>query len=310
VGVNADGDRYLDPLAYLIALEGVALLRGFGGQFGQEFQAARLAEARELLASAHLGSGWTLPSVDPGAVYAAWAPFYDGPGNMMIDIEGPVVRSILDQLPVGDALDAACGTGRHSEHLATLGHVVTGVDSSEEMLAIARTKLPGTRFLRADLRDLPLDDASFDTIVCALALTHLPDIEPAFAEFARVLRPGGHLVISDGKGLVENIAAPMTTEVDGGWAHVPVYTRSASEYTQPAYRHGFTLVELQEPRRWEPLVRPDGGAPDDDEPPPEHDPNEPPNIWALHPFIPEATNAAFAGTASTYVWHFQLRSTS
>jgi hypothetical protein len=42
------------------------------------------------------------------------AAFYDAPGNELIDIEQPIVREILDGLPVGVAVDAACGTGRHA----------------------------------------------------------------------------------------------------------------------------------------------------------------------------------------------------
>ena len=48
-----------------------------------------------------------------------------------------------------------------------------------------------------DLRHLPVADAHVDLVTCGLALTHLPDLGPAFAELARVLRPGGHLITAD-----------------------------------------------------------------------------------------------------------------
>ncbi|WP_234337094.1 class I SAM-dependent methyltransferase [Streptomyces xylophagus] len=48
-----------------------------------------------------------------------------------------------------------------------------------------------------DLYRLPLPDDAVDTVVCALALEHIPELAPVLAEFARVLRPGGHLRISD-----------------------------------------------------------------------------------------------------------------
>ena len=79
--------------------------------------------------------------------YGSWAGFYDEPGNQLIDLEQPIVREILDGLPRGVALDAACGTGRHSAYLASLGHTVIGVDSSVAMLARAREKVPGGEFL-------------------------------------------------------------------------------------------------------------------------------------------------------------------
>ena len=94
-------------------------------------------------------------------------------------------------------LDAACGTGRHSAYLADAGREVIGVDASEAMLARARAKLPGVDFRSGDLTALPLDDGAMAGAVCALALSHLPDLRPAIAELARVLRPGGRLVISN-----------------------------------------------------------------------------------------------------------------
>lgn len=69
--------------------------------------------------------------------YGAWEEAYDQPGNQLIDLEQPIVWEILDGLPRGIALDAACGTGRPAEYLARLGRTVIGVDSSPRMLAVA-----------------------------------------------------------------------------------------------------------------------------------------------------------------------------
>lgn len=65
------------------------------------------------------------------------------------------------------------------------------------MLALARKRLPEAEFRHGDLGALPVDDAAVDLVVCALALTHVERLEPVFAEFARVVRPGGHVVIAD-----------------------------------------------------------------------------------------------------------------
>ncbi|WP_328932215.1 MULTISPECIES: hypothetical protein [unclassified Streptomyces] len=106
---------YLSPLGYLLGLEGAALLRGLReGTADQAFAEARTAEIRGLLDTPELARAEGVTAV-PGAigtadVYEEWAAYYDEPGNQMIDIEQPVVRRILDGLPVGTALDAACGT--------------------------------------------------------------------------------------------------------------------------------------------------------------------------------------------------------
>jgi hypothetical protein len=142
---------YRHPLAFLLGLEGVALLRAFAGDgFDREFTEERVAEVRSLLAhAAEFGEGADFTEVDAGAGYRAWAATYDQPGNPLIDVEQPLVRQILDQIPPGRALDAACGTGRHAAYLSGLGHQVLGVDNSPEMLTRARQRVPGARFLAA-----------------------------------------------------------------------------------------------------------------------------------------------------------------
>jgi hypothetical protein len=99
---------YQHPLAYLLGLEGLALLRGFSGAHDREFTLERFREIRELLDGAEeLGDGVTSRPISTREGYALWAPTYDEPGNQLLEIEEPVVREILDGLPVGVALDAA-----------------------------------------------------------------------------------------------------------------------------------------------------------------------------------------------------------
>jgi hypothetical protein len=109
---------YQHPLAYLIGLEGVALLRVFAGEYDRDFTTARLAEMQALLdRPARFGDGAGIPPVTAAEGYRAWAGTYDQPGNMLIELEQPIVRQILGGLPPGTALDAACGTGRHAGYL-------------------------------------------------------------------------------------------------------------------------------------------------------------------------------------------------
>ena len=127
-----------------------------------------------------------------------WAPSYDGP-NPMIETEERVAHPILRELaePGRRALDAACGTGRQASLLHSLGCTTVGVDRSEAMIAVAREKLPEVRFEIGDVEHVPFDDESFDLAVVSLALCHLSDPGDAVTELARVLRPGGTLVITN-----------------------------------------------------------------------------------------------------------------
>jgi ubiquinone/menaquinone biosynthesis C-methylase UbiE len=294
---------YQHPLAYLLGLEGVALLHAFAGDYDREFTEARLAEIRALLDSAgQLGSGAAIRPMRIVEGYGAWAETYDQPGNQLIDLEQPIVREILDGLPRGTALDAACGTGRHAEHLATLGHTVIGVDSSPEMLPVAQAKIPGADFREGDLHQLPVPGQHVDVVVCALALTHVPDLVPVLAEFVRVLRPGGHLVISDSRGLLGYFGSPVVKSLPGGdLGYLPHRNRLTSDYLAAALPLGLQVRRCAEPRRPYPLIDPE-------ERPPTGDvlAGEPPDIWSLHSWCPAATNAAYRDNPAAIVWHFQL----
>ena len=233
--------------------------------------------------------------------YDGWAPTYDTP-NTMIEMEEPVLLPILDALPVGRALDAACGTGRIAAHLLARGHDVRGYDASPGMLAVARAKLPGVELGEADLRDLPVGDSSVDVVVVALALGHVDDLDPVFAEAARVLAPGGHLVVSDSRGLLTGSRLqPLPQEtVDGRFGYLPTWRHSTGEYVRVALAHGFDVRRCEEP------VRPPMDA-DDWDPPEPHAAGEPPSIWALMGAVPAAARAAYLDRPALVVWDFQRR---
>lgn len=112
----------------------------------------------------------------------------------------------LDLPPAGaEVLDLGCATGNLERRLAERvpGARVVGVDYSEAMLRRARRKCAScasVEFRHADLsRRLPFDDASFDRVVGNNVLYALPEPGRALDEAARVLRPGGRLVLSDPK---------------------------------------------------------------------------------------------------------------
>jgi ubiquinone/menaquinone biosynthesis C-methylase UbiE len=299
------GPIYQHPLAYLLGLEGIALLRAFSGAYDGDFTTARLREIEQLLAD-ELGGGTEATPLTTREGYAGWAAYYDEPGNQLLEIEQPIVREILDGLPRGVALDAACGTGRHTAYLASLGHTVIGVDSSPEMLARAREKVPEGEFREGDLYELPLDDDAVDLVVCAIALSHVPDLERALGELVRVLRPDGHLVISDSRGLIGDIGLPLVRIVDGEPRYMPVYARLASDYLAAALPLGLQVRRCEEPRRPAPLMDADRKPLADEDPPPQHVPGDPPNIWSLHRYAPEATNAAWLDQPAAIIWLFRL----
>lgn len=99
-------------------------------------------------------------------------------------------------------LDVGCGTGAFAARLAGQNprQAVVGVDLSAGMLAEARRKLadaPNARFVQAPATRLPFDDGAFDVVVSASALHYVPEPAEALREAARVLAPGGRLVLLD-----------------------------------------------------------------------------------------------------------------
>lgn len=104
--------------------------------------------------------------------------------------------------PDGRVLDAGCGTGRLSRHLADNGCDVDGLDLSPGMLAIARRERPGLASVVGSVTELPFRDDAFDGVLLWYSLIHLPpDALPlALAETARVLRPGGAVLIGAQSG--------------------------------------------------------------------------------------------------------------
>lgn len=276
------------PLAFLLGYEGHALHRAWAGEFGAEFVEDRLAEVRAMIDAwdrGELGPGDQVGEIDTVTGYRAWSKTYDEPGNPLIEVDQPVVAQILAGLPAGAALDVACGTGRFAALLAGSGHVVTGVDTSPDMLSVARRKLPQVVFVRGDARELPVPDASADVITCGLALPHLPGLTAPFAEFARVLRPGGHLVTSDihwQSLYLGGIASAV--DDDGVEGRMPAGRFRPSDYIAAAVAAGLQIRACHEPL-W------------------------PRNPHAGGPFVRAwaagAVDATCENTPAAIIWHFQ-----
>jgi ubiquinone/menaquinone biosynthesis C-methylase UbiE len=217
-----------------------------------------------------------------GDGYTRWAPQYDGP-NPAIATETPIVDQMLQALPRGRALDAACGTGRHAATLAALGHDVVGVDANDAMLAVARAKVPSAEFRVGRLESLPVDDASVDVAVCSLALTHVPELAPVIAELARVVRPDGSIVLSDihpTNTLFGGIAAFPSQDITQGIPYVLNLTHHVSEYIVAFVSAALTIAQCVETLVDDTIVR---SIPS----------------FAAHP---DATRQAFLGLPHLLIW--------
>jgi hypothetical protein len=133
-------------------MEGLAILRSWGTDpMAVQSCIEEIAGIQGALHEDLYGAMTAVPEYDVADGYGAWASTYDGMPNVLIEVEESVVRPLLVSAQTGRALDAACGTGRYATWLADQGHEVVGVDASEAMLRVARSKVPTGRFQAGQL---------------------------------------------------------------------------------------------------------------------------------------------------------------
>lgn len=278
--------RTVDLRELLIGVEGLALLRHLYD--GTDAAAAqRLDEVRRLLREPAPRPPEPVAELDARAGYDAWSGRYDDPGNLIIGLEEPAVWSLLERLPPGRALDAACGTGRHAAHLVQLGHQVAGFDVTRAMLEGVRRRGIDPALVEGDLRGIPFASGTFDIVVCGLALAHVGELRTASAELARVLSRRGRLIVS--------VLHPMQALL--GWQapfddgagrrrFVREHPHTHAEYLSSFREAGLDLVSCIEPaltRRELQLRR---------------------RVW---PFIPEAALAAYEGMPAVLILELEKR---
>jgi ubiquinone/menaquinone biosynthesis C-methylase UbiE len=136
-------------------------------------------------------------------------------------------REWLTSRARGQVLEVAVGTGRNLPGYPA-EVTLAGIELSPAMLAIARQRAADLG-REVDLRDgdaerLPFDDASFDTVLCALSLCTIPSPEAAVGEMRRVLRPGGRLL------LLDHIGSTWPPLYAAQWLAERVTIRTAGEH--------------------------------------------------------------------------------
>ncbi|MEU0565411.1 class I SAM-dependent methyltransferase [Nonomuraea sp. NPDC005983] len=174
----------------------------------------------------------------------------------------PAIIALAGDVADRRILDAGCGSGPLSAALRDRGAVVTGVDSSAGMLALARRRLGDDAALHVvDLSDrLPFDDGAFDDVVASLVLHYLEDWGPTLAEMRRVLRPGGRLIASMQHPFVDYMIQDprpdyfATTSYSAEWTFngqsfpMTFWRRPLHAMTDAFTAAGFRLAVISEPQ--------------------------------------------------------------
>ncbi|NJE49806.1 class I SAM-dependent methyltransferase [Thermococcus sp. 9N3] len=133
------------------------------------------------------------------SAFKAYSDIYSDEYRKRIENLEPLLMKFMKEK--GKVLDLGCGAGGFSFLLEDLGFTVVGVDNSDYMLSLAkgfaREKGSRVEFIKADARELPFEDNTFDYVLFIDNLVHFEplDLGKAFREMARVLKPGGKLIL-------------------------------------------------------------------------------------------------------------------
>jgi SAM-dependent methyltransferase len=122
----------------------------------------------------------------------------------------PVMMARVTNGRFNDALDVGCGEGRFCRMLKAAGITTTGIDPTPAMIEEARRRDPAGEYRSGRAEALEFPDASFDLVVSYITLVDIPDFRVAIREMARVLKPGGAL-------LMANLTGYISACIDKGW---------------------------------------------------------------------------------------------
>jgi ubiquinone/menaquinone biosynthesis C-methylase UbiE len=173
--------------------------------------------------------------------------------NLARYTNGAIYDAALKLLDRGHqkVLDVGCGTGLMSATLAASGRRVVGVDLSAAMIARARRKKgPQMEFVQGDAEKLPVEDGGFDAVVNLISFHHYPNPARAVAEFRRVLRPGGRLVLAAFDRNSRYIALTQKTNCLTKSIVGRSWQKTSDEMAGLLRAGGFTRIEVKPVRYW------------------------------------------------------------
>ncbi|MEW8052176.1 MAG: class I SAM-dependent methyltransferase [Candidatus Thiodiazotropha sp.] len=144
-------------------------------------------------------------TLQKNSIHDEWVDNYRTPDNeKFYNMAFDYIRDVFAQTEGDVVLDAGCGSCAKSKNLVDRGFRVVGTDLSESALELARKGLIGTGYdsqieLKCEnLTDLSFEDETFSKAVCWGVLMHIPEVDKAVSELARIMKKGGTLAVSEG----------------------------------------------------------------------------------------------------------------
>jgi len=178
--------------------------------------------------------------------YRLWAPTYSDE-TAISWLEEELVSAITPPLDGLRLLDAGCGTGRRVQGARAATRV--GLDISSDMLSAGiagESSGYGVQAIVADIRDMPLATRSFDVVWCRLVIGHLPRIEAAYSELARVADDGATVIVTDFHPAAVEAGHRRTFSIGTEVVEVEHYVHRATNQIDAAREAGLRLIDHRE----------------------------------------------------------------
>lgn len=182
------------------------------------------------------------------ALYDQWSATYDEVANPTRDLEKRACESVLADISFRSVIELGSGTGKNTQWLAERADRVVSVDLSEEMQAVAKTKVkaPNVEFRQRDIRQPWRFASKVDLVTCSLILEHIEDLDQIFREAAKVLDAGGHFYVCELHPFKQYKGSKARFETDEGLKVLECFQHHVTDYTNAALVNGFNIVKMDE----------------------------------------------------------------
>lgn len=185
------------------------------------------------------------------SAYNSWTYSYDAMENKTRDLDKEATRLMLADVITSNSvvLEFGCGTGKNTEWFIKNSKKLTAVDFSQEMLnkAVEKFSNENVIFQQADItQPWVFENHTYDLVTCNLILEHVQNLNPVFAEAARVLKPNGYFFVSELHPCKQYQGSKARFELNEDTVSPDCFTHHVSDFFNAAQSAGLLCTELKE----------------------------------------------------------------
>lgn len=181
--------------------------------------------------------------------YDFWAEKYDTNYNRTRDLDKRATAETLKKYCFKTVIELGCGTGKNTYTLLNKADKIIGLDFSEKMLAMAKSKFISDRvdFNTIDItQDWKIEDNFADLITCSLVLEHIPNLDIIFQQAKKKLRKDGIFFINELHPGKQYLGSKAKYESQSGIRELETFIHHLSDYLDASKRNGFQVIEINE----------------------------------------------------------------